>query len=46
MLQKLIDLFPHFMPLISFYNPLKHDKTSGFLIFLGDIEREQWHEMG
>ena len=21
-------------------------KTSGFLMFSGDIERDQWHEMG
>ena len=25
---------------------LKHQKTSGFLIFSVGIERDQWHEMG
>ena len=29
-----------FMPLISFF------ATFGFLIFSGNIERDQWHEMG
>ena len=36
----------HFMPVISFYTPWKHQKTSGFLMFLGGIERDQLHEMG
>ena len=36
----------HFMPLISFDTPLKHQKTSGFLMFSGVIKRDQWHEMG
>ena len=36
----------HFMPLVSFYTPSKHQKTFGFLMFLGGIERGQWHEMG
>ena len=37
-----INKFPvtHFMPLISFYTPWKHQKTSGFLMFSGDIERD------
>ena len=35
----------HFMPLVSFYSPWKRQKTSSFLIFLGGIERDQWHEM-
>ena len=26
--------------------PRKHQKTSGFLIFSGGIERKQWHEIG
>ena len=34
------------MPLVSFYNPWKDQKTSGFLMFLGGIEGDQWHEMG
>ena len=36
----------HFMPLISFHAPLKHQKTRGFLMFSGGIERDQWHEAG
>ena len=36
----------HFMPLVSFYIPWKHQKTFGFLIFSGGIERGHWHEMG
>ena len=36
----------HFMPLISFYTPWKHQKTSDFLMFSGGIERDQWDEMG
>ena len=34
------------MPVISFYHPEKHQKTSGFLMFSGGIERDEWHEMG
>ena len=30
----------------SFYSPGKHQKTSGFLMFSGGIEKDQWHEMG
>ena len=29
----------HFMPLVSFYTPWKHQKTRCFLIFLGGAER-------
>ena len=36
----------HSMSLASFYTPWKHQKTSGFLMFSGGIERDQWHEMG
>ena len=36
----------HFMPLVFLYTPRKHQKTSGFLIFSGGIERDQWHEIG
>lgn len=32
----------HFMPLAFLYF-WKKQETSGFLIFLGDIERGQWH---
>ena len=35
----------HFMPQVSFYTPWKHQKTKGFLMFPGVIERDQWHEM-
>ena len=34
----------HFTPLISFDTPRKHQKTSGSLMFSGDIKRDQWHE--
>ena len=30
-----------FIPPVSFYNPWKHKKTSGFLMFPGGIERHQ-----
>ena len=33
------------MLLVSFYTPWKHQKTSGFLIFPGGLERN-WDEMG
>ena len=33
------------MPLVSFYSPWKQQKSRGSFIFLGGIEREQWHEM-
>ena len=39
-----IFLYPR--PLVYFYTPWKHQKTSVFLMFLGGIERDQWHEMG
>ena len=35
----------HYMPLFSFYTSWKHQKTKGFLMFSGGIEREQWQEM-
>ena len=34
----------HFMPVVSYDTPRKQ-KTSGFLMFSGSIERDQWHEM-
>ena len=34
----------HFIPLVSFYTPWKHQKTSGFL-FSGGIERAQWQKI-
>ena len=36
----------HFMPLVSFDNLWKHQKTKSFQMFSGDIEENQWHEMG
>ena len=36
----------HFMPLISFDTPWKHQKTSGLQTFSGGIKTDQWHEMG
>ena len=33
----------HFMPLVSFDTPGKPQKTSGFLMFSGIIERDQLH---
>ena len=35
----------HFMPLVSFDTPRKHQKTFGFLMFSRGIERDQWNEM-
>ena len=34
-----------FMLLVSFYTPSNHQKTFGFLMFSGGIERDQWDEM-
>ena len=34
------------MPLVSFYTPRKHQKTFGFLMFSGGLEKDQWYEMG
>ena len=42
----LIVFLTHFMPLISFDTPWKHQKTRGFLMFSGGLKRVQWHEMG
>ena len=36
----------HFLPLARFYTPWKDQKTKGFLMFSGGIEKDQWHEMG
>ena len=36
----------HFIALISFYTPRKHQKTRDFLMFSGGTERDQWQEMG
>ena len=32
----------HFQPMFPFYTPWKHQKTSGFLMFAGGIEVEDW----
>ena len=37
-------LLTHFMPQVSFNTPWKHQKTFGFLMFSGGIERDLWHE--
>ena len=39
-------LLIHFMPLVSFYAPLKTLENLWFFMFAGVIEREQLHEMG
>ena len=39
-----ISYLTHFMPLASVDTPWKQ-KTKGFLIFSGGIERDHWHEM-
>ena len=36
----------HFMPLISFDTPWKHQKTRGFRMFSGGIKSDQWNERG
>ena len=36
----------HFMQLVSFYTPLKYEKTRDFLMFPGGIEGDQWLGMG
>ena len=39
-------IFIHFIPLVSFHTPWKHQKTRGFFMFSGGIEWDQWHEIG
>ena len=39
-------ILTYFMPLVSFYTSWKRQETSGFLMFLGGIEIDQWYEMG
>ena len=43
---KTIQPLTYFIPLFSFYTPWKHQKTPGFLMFLGGIKSDQWHEKG
>ena len=38
-------MLTHFMTLLSFYTPCKHQKTSVFLIFWGGIETDHQREM-
>ena len=33
------------MPLVSFYTSRKYLKISGFLMFSGGLEKDQWHQM-
>ena len=35
----------HFIPLVSFYTPWKHQKTIDFLMFSWGKEKDQWHKM-
>ena len=35
----------HFMPLVSLCTPWDHQEISGFLMFSGGIEIDQWHVM-
>ena len=34
------------MPFVSFNNLWQHHRTSGFLMFSGVFERDQWHKIG
>ena len=36
----------HFMPVVSFYTSWKHQKTRGFLMLPGGLEKDQWHWVG
>ena len=38
------ELLTYFMQLVSFYNPWKHQKTRGFLMFTGGVERDKWKQ--
>ena len=40
-----ITMILDFIPLVSFYTPWKHQKSRGFLVFLGGVERDQRHEI-
>ena len=41
----LLILITRFMPLVFFYTPWKNKKISGFLMFSGRIERDQWSKL-
>ena len=36
----------NFMRLVSFYILWQHQKTRGFVMVSGGIERDKWHEVG
>ena len=38
------ELLTYFMQLVSFYTPWKHQKTRGFLMFAGGVERDKWKQ--
>ena len=38
------ELLTYFMQLVSFYIPWKHQKTRGFLMFTGRVERDKWKQ--
>ena len=40
-MQCMCNALTHFMPLISFYTPWKHQKNKGFQMFSGGIERDR-----
>ena len=42
----IINYINQFHAAVSFNTPWKHQKFKGFLMFLGGIEWDQWHEMG
>ena len=41
-----VNVLAHLMLLVFFYNSWEHQKTFGFLMFLGGIERKQQYKMG
>ena len=41
----MVHLNPFHATDLFLYPPRKHQKTKGFLMFLGGRERGQWHEM-
>ena len=41
-----LTILTHVIPLVSFYTTGKHEKTYWKGTVSGDIERDQWNEMG
>ena len=37
--------FSQFQTTVRFYIPLKHQKTSSFVMFSGSVRRKQWFQM-